>query len=99
MFNQWKISGEVFYLKELQGEFAASVRIRGVSKRPNEQASKILEVLCLMTPTVYDEAMRLGLRKYHDATLSGHVESWVKNDGDMKTYFIVDKVESIGGYK
>lgn len=96
--NEWKVSGEVFYLKELQGEFAASLKLRGRSKRPDSFASQILEFACLMTQTVYDEAKRMGLRQYHEATLSGHLESWDKN-GKPKTYFIADKVESVGGYK
>ncbi len=96
--NEWKVGGEVFYLKELQGEFAASIKIRGNSKRKGEFAPRIFEFGCLMTQAVYDEAVRRGFRLYHKAVLSGHLESWDKG-GSPKTYFIVDKVESVGGYK
>ena len=96
--NEWRVGGEVFYLKEMEGEFAASVKIRGSSKRPGGFSANIFEFACLMTQTVYDEAKRLGIRLYHEAVLSGHLESWDKGKG-LKTYFIVDKVESVRGYK
>ena len=96
--NEWKVSGEVFYLKEMLGEFSASLKIRVIASRPDLYASSILEFPCLMTPTAYNEAKRLGLRKHLKATLSGHLESWTKNEG-TKIYFIADKVEKVGGWK
>ncbi len=97
--NEWKVSGYVFYLKELQGEFACSIMISGVAKRPNVYSSNKLELPCLMTPEVYDEAKRKGLRKKVEVTLSGHLESWCNStSSNPKVYFIADKVEKIGGY-
>jgi len=96
--NEWKVGGEIFYLKEMSGEFAASLKLRGTSKRPGGFSANIFEFACLMPQVVYDDAKRLGIRLYHEAVLSGHLESWDKGKG-LKTYFIVDKVESIGGYK
>lgn len=98
--NQWKVSGEVFYLKELQGEFAASLKIRGESARFGS-SGQILELSCLMTKNAYEEAKRKGLRVYHDVDLSGHVESWyVGREGKrkMKVYFIADNVDKVGGF-
>ena len=100
-FNEWKVSGEVFYLKELQGEFSASLRIRGIAKRPDVFSSNVLEFPCLMTERVYDEAKRKGMKQYMNVVLSGHLESWDKSKNQkrqMKVYFIADKVESVGGF-
>ena len=100
-FNEWKVSGEVFYLKELQGEFAASLKIRGVAQRPDVFSSNVLEFPCLMTERVYDEARRKGIKQYMNVTLSGHLESWDKSNGKnrtMKIYFIADNVENLGGF-
>ena len=101
MVNQWKISGEVFYLKELQGEFAASLKIRGESSRYGS-SSQILEFSCLMLKDAYDDAKRKGLRIYHRADLSGHVESWYTGHGErnkkLKVYFIADNVDKVAGF-
>lgn len=101
MFNQWKISGEVFYLKELQGEFAASLKVRGEASRFGTP-SQIMEFSCLMLKDAYEDAKRKGLRVYHSADLSGHVESWYVGHGDrprkLKVYFIADKVDNVGGF-
>ena len=98
--NEWKVTGEVFYLKELQGEFACSLKISGIAKRPDVFSSSKLELPCLLTQAVYDEAKRLGMRIKHNATFSGHLESWCnRGSSHPKIYFIADKVESIGGYK
>lgn len=32
--NKWSVSGTVFYLKEMEGEFACSLKISGTAKRP-----------------------------------------------------------------
>ena len=97
-YNQWKVSGDVFRINELQGEFSASVRIRGIAKRPDVFSSNILEFVCLLTPRVYDEAKRLGMERYRSVTMSGHLESWDRGKGS-KVYFIADKIENVGGFE
>ena len=41
-FNEWTVSGEVFYLKDLEGEFAASMQLRGVAKRDGVFSSSVM---------------------------------------------------------
>lgn len=97
--NQWQVIGQIFYIKELSGEFACSLKISGVAKRPDLFSSSKLELPCLMTPAVYDEAKRLGMHIYQKAKLSGHLESWCnRSSSHPKVYFIADKVENIGGF-
>ena len=97
--NEWKVTGYVFYLKEMQGEFACSLKVSGVAKRPELYSSSKLELACLMTPEVYDEAKRKGLRNRINVTLSGHLESWHnRSSSNPKVYFIADKVENVGGF-
>lgn len=94
--NEWNMSGYVFYLKELEGEFACSLKISGVAKRPNVYSSNKLEFPCLMTPEVYDEAKRKGLRKRVNVSLSGHLESWCNStSSNPKVYFIADKIKEV----
>lgn len=89
--NEWRVSGKVFYVKELQGEFAASVKIRGIATRPDSYATNIMEVTCLMTKEVYEQAK---LAKYDTVTLSGHIETWERVSG-QKISFIADVIESV----
>ncbi len=97
--NEWKVTGKVYYLKELTGEFSASVKIEGVASRPDVFSSSILKVACLLTSKAYDEAKRLGMTVRRNATLSGHLESWSTADGKPKIYFIADRVEKVGGWE
>lgn len=90
-YNEWTVSGEVFYLKELDGEFSASVGIRGVSKRQNAISSNIMEMKCLMQKNVYESGMKKGLKLYCNATISGHLETWTS--GNKKIMFIADEIE------
>jgi len=93
--NEWSVSGEVIYLKELQGEFSASVKLRGSSTREGMCSSQILEFSCLMQSRIYEEAKKKGIALYKNATLSGHLESWqkTKNGKDTrKIMFIVDYI-------
>lgn len=97
-FNEWTVSGEIFYLKKLEGEFAASIRIRGTARRAGVFSTDILELGCLMQKEVYDKAVTKGLRQYCWAVLSGHLESWVKDTPKgqrKKIMFIVDSVEEV----
>ena len=97
--NEWKVTGTVFYLKELQGEFACSIKISGVAKRPNLYSSSKLEFPCLMTEEVYEEAKRKGLKTRMNCKLIGHLESWCnRSSSNPKVYFIADKIESVGGF-
>lgn len=59
--NEWKMSGEVFYLKEMEGEFAASLKIKGIAQRPGLYSKNKLEFPCLMTASVYSDAKRRGI--------------------------------------
>lgn len=96
--NEWSVSGEVFYLKELENEFAASVKIRGVAKRESGLSSQILEFPCLIEHRVYEDAKKRGFSLYKHVTLSGHIESWAsenKRNGSMKIMFIADYVMDI----
>lgn len=91
--NEWTVSGEVFYLKEMEGEFAASVKLRGSSSRENSLSSQILEFSCLMEKEAYKRAVKNGLKMYRNVTLSGHFETWTRaNDakGKVKLMFIAD---------
>lgn len=91
-FNEWTVSGEVFYLKELNGEFATSVKIRGVAKRQGVFSSNIMEMLCLMQKSVYEQGKKKGLKLYCNATVSGHLETWTYGNNKKKVMFIADDV-------
>lgn len=91
-FNEWTVSGEVFYLKELSGEFACSIQIRGVAKRNGVFSSNIMEMKCLLQKSVYEIAKKKGLRLYCNATISGHLETWTYGNNKKKVMFIADDV-------
>lgn len=93
--NEWTVSGEVIYLKELEGEFAASVKLRGVAKREGVFSSQILEFPCLMQKSIYEEAKKKGFAMYKNVTFSGHLESWQKNKNGKdlrRIMFVADYV-------
>ena len=96
--NEWTVTGEVFYLKKLEGEFSASVKVRGVAKREDVYSSQMLEIGCLLSDRVYREGVRKGLKLHGYCTLSGHLESWVKTKPNgttnSKVMFIADYVLS-----
>lgn len=90
--NQWQISGEVTYIKELQGEFGASLQVEGTSKRSENSISiQKIKLPCLMTNKTYKESIKKGLRKFASVQITGHMESWEKN-GKPKIYFIADSL-------
>lgn len=96
--NKWIVSGEVYSIRELGGEFAASVKIRGEAKRPDVYSSQILEILCLLTPRVYDDAKKRGLELYKTMKISGHLETWkrfVNNKTRQKVMFVADYLEKV----
>lgn len=93
--NEWTVSGEVIYLKDLEGEFAASVKVRGVAKREGVFSSQVLEFPCLMQSKLYEEAKKKGFGMYKKVTLSGHLESWQKNKNGRdlrRIMFVADYV-------
>jgi len=90
--NNWIFSGEIFYLKELQGEFAASMKIRGIAQRKDAQSTQITEITCLMQQPLYNKLLKLGYKVYSKICLSGHIESWIKSD-KMKVMLIADDIE------
>ena len=55
----------IHYLKELKGEFACSVRVKGKAKRDDLYTSQILDFGCLMQPQVYEEAKKKGVKLYY----------------------------------
>ena len=108
--NAYKLA-EYFNSKELQwlkdyfptvefekGEFAASVKIRGIASREGVCSTQALELPCLFERRVYEEAKKKGFSKYKEVTLSGHLETWpLKNDrhGNMKIMLVCDYVMDI----
>ena len=91
--NEWTVSGRVDYLKELKGEFACSVRVKGKAKRDDLYTSQILDFGCLMQPQVYEEAKKKGIKMNRNVTLSGHLESWQKGSSyTPKIMFVADYV-------
>ena len=91
MTNEWKIVGEVSYIKVLQNEdeFGASLKIRSTSKRNIYSLStQILELTCLVPKKVFVESR---IKKFVSVCVSGHLESWDKN-GKAKPFFIVDSI-------
>ena len=90
--NEWTVTGEIFYLKELEGEFAASFKLRGTSTREGAYSTQILEFPCLMQKKVWEEAKKQGVAQYKKVTFSGHIESWLHRGDMRRIMFIVDYV-------
>jgi hypothetical protein len=95
--NEWTFSGEIFYLKELEGEFAISLKLRGTSRRKNAMTEQIAEVSCLGDKDFYAIFKEHGLKLYSKAALSGHMETWIQKahgKTPTKTMLIADNVVS-----
>lgn len=91
--NEWTVTGRVFYLKELRGEFACSLKIKGKAKREGLYQSQVLEFPCLMQEPVYKDAKGKGVGMNRNVTLSGHLESWQKGSSySSKIMFVADYV-------
>ena len=95
--NEWTVSGRVFYLKEMQGEFSASLKIRGEAKRSDGvYSSQIMEVGCLLPPNVYEQAKKKGLKLNRQLCITGHLETWNHNSKgkpiEDKVMFIADAI-------
>ena len=87
--NEWRFSGEIFYLKELEKDYGASVKIRGVSE--GSFAQRECELSCLVGVDAYKDAVKKGIKQYKHVALSGHMETFVKN-GIPKMMFIADYI-------
>jgi hypothetical protein len=97
-FNEWTVSGTVFYIRELDGEFKASVKVRGEAQRPNLYSTQILEFGCLLPDNVYKDALKKGLALHKDVNFSGHLETWtrtINGKGKSKVMFVADYVLDI----
>ena len=91
--NEWNVTGRIFYLKELKGEFAASVKIEGIAKREDGSfSSQILEVGCLLQRRVWTESQKLGIKVNSKVKLSGHLETWKTSSKSGKVMFIADDI-------
>ncbi|SEP82401.1 hypothetical protein SAMN04487977_101533 [Treponema bryantii] len=92
--NDWSVTGRVYYLKELSGEFAGSVKIEGKANRiDNTYSSSILKFSCIMQKNVWEEAKKKGIAMNKEVSLSGHLESWQKGTSkNPKMMFIADYV-------
>ena len=95
--NEWSFTGEIFYLKELNGEFKASVRMRGSASRLDATyTSNLCEIGCLLTSKAYDEAKEKNIGMYKTMTVSGHIESWANGTSkNPKVMFIADYVMEV----
>ena len=90
--NEWTFGGELFSKKLLDGEFGASLKVRGISQRTGSETTQICELTCLVPR---EEAEKFAeLHVYDSVVLSGHIETWqkVNNKGvvNYKQMFIVD---------
>ena len=93
IYNEWTFSGEIVNLKELDGEFSASVKLRGFSRRVGASSAQVAEIVCLAEKDLYAEMQRTNVKVYDKITLSGHLEQWLANSKGKpvnKTMLIAD---------
>ena len=94
--NEWTCSGRVVYLKELEGDYALSVRLQGEANRADGvYKSGRLEFGCILKGDVYEEAKKKGLKMGKTVCFSGHIETWdktVHGKPANKVMFIADYV-------
>ena len=90
--NDWHFSGEIFYLKPLEGEFAGSVKIRGLSKREGAMSSQICEMSCLLHQRLWEQIHNEGIDVYSNIALTGHIETWTNEKKNTKVMFIADSL-------
>lgn len=96
MMNEWSFSGEIFYLKELEKDYGASLKIRGTATRKdNSFRSDICELGCLVTRDAWNEAKKKGVKVYKNIAVSGHLETFIKNDGNSKIMFIAEYIMEV----
>lgn len=93
--NEFHFSGEIFYLKPMDGEFTVSIRVRGLSSRAGAMSTQICELSCLGQHPVFDSMKQAGIDVYSKVELSGHMETWTDKKGNPKTMLILDSVSKI----
>ena len=90
--NDWHFSGEIFYMKPLDGEFSGSLKVRGLSKRDGAMSAQLCELSCLVQKRLWDQIREAGIDVYTNVALSGHLETWTNEKKNTKTMFIADSV-------
>lgn len=90
--NGSTFSGEIFYLKELEGEFSVSLKLTGFSKRANAMSSHIVEVSCVGGKELYEEMRRQQIGMYCNATVSGYIEMWPSKRDRHRLIFIAESI-------
>ncbi len=90
--NGWSFSGEIFYIKELEGEFSVSLKLTGLSKRANAMSSHIVEVSCVGGKELYEEMRRQEIGMYSSATVSGYIEMWPSRRDRHRLIFIAESI-------
>ena len=91
--NEWKFSGEVFKINELEKDFGASVYLRGCKK--DSFASHVVEFTCLLTKEAWNES-KSRLKRQCRAELSGQLDKFInENNGKERIMLIAEKAEII----
>lgn len=89
--NKWMFSGELIRLKEFQGEFSYSLKIRGIARRLNSCSTQVAEMVCLVPSALRSDIVFYDVKLYSPVSVSGHIETWEK-ENSRKTMFVVDKI-------
>lgn len=92
--NKWTVEGKVIYLKKLDKDFSASIKIKSFSSLKNHLGSSILEIKCLLSKEVYATAIKNGLQTYINVIAQGHFETWCDKN-NQKTMLIADDISII----
>ena len=95
MMNEWTFSGEIIYIKELEEDFGASLRIRGTASRKDHIFSQPCEIGCLLTKSAYEKAKQKGIKLHKDISISGHLESFFKEKKQPKVMFVAERVVKV----
>ena len=93
--NEWVFSGELVSIKTQGGEFGASIKIRGSSRRNESASSQICELTSLIPTDVNEQFIHRGVEVYDKISVKGHVETWRReydNKVKIKQMFIVDNL-------
>ena len=93
--NDWHFTGEIFFIKPHEGEFAVSLRVRGTSSRVDAMSTQICEISCLGQEPVFRKMREDGIDVYTQAALTGHIETWTDRKGNSKIMLIVDAVSKV----
>lgn len=93
--NKWNFSGKIIYIKELEKDFGASLKIRGTASRKDNIFSQPCEVGCLLTKEAYEAAKRKGIDLYKYIAVTGHLESIAKGNKNPKLMFIAENIMEV----